>query len=318
MSATREDEDKSDDNEIASVSEMNNLFRSQISDIPYAWQVVRILREVEKKFLANGKVTVSQVKQIASNITKILQDSSRSIDAEHLIQLYLWHDSVERFLQETKELADVVTAEAAKIDFDMPREKTKALFAEGMQEIQIPNSRIAVERDREIQVGQDSVIKSIQSEINVNMMIIGAWKKETSKAGHDFRIIGSRTPVEMVDLACRDCKARLKDLCALVIDVLTLRQKYQAKRQSLWSSEIAPNKLKTLESIEAKLAEIMDGIQTLDAAGVYRLLRTTLVNESEKITKSGKLKSLIDAVVVKYDPLIEAELRNDPKRRMGM
>jgi hypothetical protein len=88
MVAPRAQEDKNEDKGIASAGEMNNLFRSKMSDIPYAWQVVRVLGEVEKEFLVDGTITVDEVKRIAHNISQILQDSSRTSDAVHLIQRY--------------------------------------------------------------------------------------------------------------------------------------------------------------------------------------------------------------------------------------
>jgi hypothetical protein len=310
MVAPRAQEDKNEDKGIASAGEMNNLFRSKMSDIPYAWQVVRVLGEVEKEFLVDGTITVDEVKRIAHNISQILQDSSRTSDAVHLIQRYLSIRDIEQFLQETKTLADVVSNEAAKIDFATPKKKTEALFKEGMKEIKLPTDRITIERERETETAEGMVIRRIKSEVSINTIVMGAWKQETSRISHDFRIIGSQAPVEMIDLACMDCQQRLRSLCDLANDVLTLRPNYKNLKKGLWSAAaISEDKQKVLENIEKKLAEIMDGIDTLDAAGVYKSLRATLVEQGEKIMR--------EAVVTKYDALMKPVLRSDSQRRLG-
>jgi hypothetical protein len=141
---SREHKDDQSKSNIATLGEINDLFRSKMSEIAYAWKVVTALGDVETEFLRQGNVTMGQVEEITDYLSRILQDSSRVNEALAFVHAYLVSVDLEIFIRDTKNLAAIVSREAVAINFAIPAEKAHALFLSGMSEIDFPTGRISI------------------------------------------------------------------------------------------------------------------------------------------------------------------------------
>jgi hypothetical protein len=314
-------ENKKDDSKqkIAVDSDINKLFRSRMSDIAYAWQVVKLLGNAEGKILQQGDVTLEQVENIADYLSKILNDSSRVNECIVLIKAYLTSGNMEKFLLDAKTLAVIVQVEAKAINFEEPKAKALSLFQEGFAQIQLPTDKIMIERERENITNHGVELVKIESSVSIKSLVLGIWKQETSRISHDFRIIGSQAPGAVMDLACIDCKERLKQLCRFLNEVLALRSVYETNKINMFGyGTVSSKKKNILGQIEKKLAETVDQQGILSARAIYNAIRPTLVSGSNEISKDGRLKKMIESVIEKYDAELNPVAKKNKNSGMGL
>jgi hypothetical protein len=303
---------------IASQAAISELFRSRMSKIAYAWNVVRALGDVEARFLKQGNVTVNQVGEIADNLSRILNDSSRVNEAWVLINVYLTSGDLEGFLRDSKKLSDIVSKNAEKIDFTLPAEKAAELFTAGVKDIDLPPRRISIEKNLRSDGEHGPAAQVIESDVSLKSLLLGIWKQETSKLSHDFRVIETNSPA-ILALACEDYHQRLKKMCAFLKDIFSLRDGYKASLKGFFGgqSEMSDKKKIILNRIERKLAELVDQKNTLDAAEIYTELRPVLEEALAGIKKPGRLKKLISTVIEKNDSVLLPAPRKASSPKLG-
>jgi hypothetical protein len=316
---SREHKNDPSESQIASRGEINSLFRSKMSEIAYAWNVVIALGDVEAKFLQQGNVTVSQVEEIENNLSRILQDSSCVNEALAFVRTYLASGDLENFLTDTKKLADIVDKVAVAINFAIPTERAKALFLSGMSEINFPASRISIERNIRSAGEYGPSAQMIEVDVTIKSLVTGIWKQEVSRLSRDFRVIKSNSAV-IFELACADCSERLKKLCGLLRDVLSLRSTYEISLKNFFGGQgsIPAKKEKIIGRIERKLADLIDQKNTFDAVEIYTALRPVLLEAVEGIKKHGRLRRIIASTIAKQDALLMPVVEKSVGRQLGL
>jgi hypothetical protein len=277
---------------------------TELKKLTYAWNIEKALDKIEEKLVENN-ASNQQINQCAHSILQALQDSSQLNTVIGFINKYLMSGNLNQFLNSTQDLASTIETAANKIDFKNPSLILNALYEEEVTKINLPNAKITIEKEAQSLDGKTS---PSQKTIDINSLLTNFLRQETDKISHDFRIIGSTTPLSSIDLACKDCHERLQETRHFLKDILSLRDSYKDTKEKgikkLFRKHISQKKSDILASIEKKLAETLDQHMTLNSKEIYQALHPVLVNAHEQIDKSGNLKTMIGKIMDKYESLL--------------